>query len=369
MLQLAWAQSNQSKHSRNANEYDQKARMGMYYAVMCELSSADGQTAQARAYAEKAVLLLENPSDEFEFYAKGVAYEELGRYDMALVNFDKAIQYDPQKIISYIHRGGVYSQKGNFDRALADFDKAIQLEAEKSADGEQIRSFPKAESESLTTEIQELIQRDPRPWFDHFKPGDAYLVRGKTYLQKDDNDRAIADFTKAIELDPEGANAYNHRGVAYANKGDFDHAIADFDKAIQLNPVLRNAYNNRGLAFSRKGDEARARADYEKEKQLYPLVRNSTDPLAGGVLNGRAVKLAKPEYPHAARKSHVSGLVVVRVLIDEQGKVISAQAISGDPLLHDACVEAAKNSRFTPTLLAGTPVKVTGVIHYNFVAQ
>lgn len=93
----------------------------MYYAVMCELSSAAGQRAQAREYAEKAISLLENPSDDFEFYAKGVAYEELVNYDVALTNLDKAIQYDDQKAIAYIRRGRVYSRKGNFDRGLADF--------------------------------------------------------------------------------------------------------------------------------------------------------------------------------------------------------------------------------------------------------
>src|ERR1051325_3109344 len=133
MAQISWAQSaNQSKHSRNADEYEQTARMGMYYAVMCEFSSADGQTAQSRAYAEKAVSLLQNPSDDFEFYAKGVAYEALANYEMAIASFDKAIEYDPQRVVAYIRRGRVYSRKGNFDRALFDFDKAIQLQAEQS---------------------------------------------------------------------------------------------------------------------------------------------------------------------------------------------------------------------------------------------
>jgi TonB family protein len=188
------------------------------------------------------------------------------------------------------------------------------------------------------------------------------------------NDRAIADFTKAIELDPEGANAYNLRGVAYANKLDFDSAIADFDKAIQFDPFLKNAHNNRGFAFSQKGDEARARADYEIEEQLFP--HQSSGPV--NVLNGRALKLAMPGYPLKlampgypanARKTRASGTVVVKVLIDEEGKVIGAKAISGHPLLLAASVEAAKNSLFSPILLSGEPLKVEGVIQYNFVKR
>jgi protein TonB len=61
--------------------------------------------------------------------------------------------------------------------------------------------------------------------------------------------------------------------------------------------------------------------------------------------------------------------VVVQVVIDENGRVISAQAVSGHPLLQAVSVAAARNARFSPTKLSGQPVKVTGVITYNFVAQ
>jgi len=362
-VQIAWAQP---KNSRNANEYDETARMGMFHAVLSESSRANGLTAQARTHAEKAVLLLENPSDDFEFYSLGVAYEELENYDLALANFDKAIQLDPQKFIAYIRRGRVYSRKGNYDRALADFDKAIELDG---ADVKQSKSSSKKNDNDLPTpDIQKLIQRDPRPWFDYFRLADVYLERGKTFLKKDDNDRAIADFTKTIQLDSKRATAYNARGVAYGNKGDFDRAIADFDKAIELKPLLKTAHYNRGLAFSRKGDEARARADFDKEEQLFPAGEKA-EANSLPILNQRAVRLEKPRYPDDARRNRASGAVVVKVLVDEKGRVLTADAISGPHLFWDVCVEAAKNSLFKPTLLAGTPVRVTGVIQYHFVAQ
>lgn len=93
------------------------------------------------------------------------------------------------------------------------------------------------------------------------------------------------------------------------------------------------------------------------------------DPTPSGrqVLNGNATNLAKPPYPAAARAVRASGAVNVQVTIDETGKVISAFAISGHPLLRSAAVEAAKASTFSPTLLDGQPVKITGVIVYNFV--
>jgi TonB family protein len=58
--------------------------------------------------------------------------------------------------------------------------------------------------------------------------------------------------------------------------------------------------------------------------------------------------------------------VTVQVTVDETGKVISATAVSGHPLLRAAAVDAARRARFTPTLLTGVPVKVTGMIIYNF---
>ncbi|HEY0364970.1 MAG TPA: TonB family protein [Pyrinomonadaceae bacterium] len=92
-------------------------------------------------------------------------------------------------------------------------------------------------------------------------------------------------------------------------------------------------------------------------------------PISGGVLNGKAISLPKPSYPPIARAAHASGTVVVQVLIDENGSVVSAHAVSGHPLLQGAAVGAARQARFSPTKLSGQPVKVTGVIQYNFVAQ
>jgi protein TonB len=92
-------------------------------------------------------------------------------------------------------------------------------------------------------------------------------------------------------------------------------------------------------------------------------------PISGGVLNGKAISLPKPNYPPIARQAHASGTVVVQVTIDENGNVISAHAVSGHPLLQAVAVAAARGARFSPTKLSGQPVKVTGVITYNFVAQ
>jgi TonB family protein len=93
----------------------------------------------------------------------------------------------------------------------------------------------------------------------------------------------------------------------------------------------------------------------------------ATRPIEGSVLNGKAVSKPAPEYPAAAKQQRLSGTVVVEIEVNEAGKVVKAQAICGHPVLMKASEEAARQARFTPTLLSGKPVKVSGVITYNFV--
>ena len=89
--------------------------------------------------------------------------------------------------------------------------------------------------------------------------------------------------------------------------------------------------------------------------------------VSGGVLNGKATSLPAPAYPPAAMAVKASGAVSVQVLIDEDGNVFSASAVSGHPLLRSASVDAALQAKFAPTMLNGQPVKVAGVLTYNFV--
>lgn len=89
--------------------------------------------------------------------------------------------------------------------------------------------------------------------------------------------------------------------------------------------------------------------------------------VSGGVLNGKAKKKPQPEYPAAAKAARAQGTVTVQIVVDEKGDVVSAVAVSGHPLLQPAAAEAARRAKFEPTTVCGQPVKVSGVITYNFV--
>ena len=98
-----------------------------------------------------------------------------------------------------------------------------------------------------------------------------------------------------------------------------------------------------------------------------PPTRNTTpNVMSAGVLTGRAIKLPKPAYPAAAQAVNAQGSVVVQLLINEDGSVASARALSGHPLLRAASEKAAALATFTPVLISGKAVKVTGVVTYNF---
>jgi TonB family protein len=100
-----------------------------------------------------------------------------------------------------------------------------------------------------------------------------------------------------------------------------------------------------------------------------PQASKPKAPISGGVLNGKAISLPRPAYPPIAKAARASGAVAVQVTIDESGKVISARAVTGHPLLQQSAIQAAYGARFSPTLLSGQPVKVTGILTYNFVSQ
>jgi tetratricopeptide (TPR) repeat protein len=97
----------------------------------------------------------------------------------------------------------------------------------------------------------------------------AHHGRGLAYQNKDDYDQAIADYNRATEIDPTDALAYRHRGFAYLDKADYDQAVADFSRAIEIDPtdVL---YADRGLAYLNKADLDQAIADFSRAIALNP---------------------------------------------------------------------------------------------------
>lgn len=99
---------------------------------------------------------------------------------------------------------------------------------------------------------------------------ESYNNSGLVYAEKGQYDLAIADYSKAISMDPTYAIAYNNRGAAYFEKGQYDLAMRDVNKAIELNPKYAEAYHNRGYIYDNKGQYDLAIADYSKAIEWDP---------------------------------------------------------------------------------------------------
>jgi TonB family protein len=132
-----------------------------------------------------------------------------------------------------------------------------------------------------------------------------------------------------------------------------------------LNTREHTAQKAMQFSFKREGGEGGAKA----ESGNYTFTRNQSEGTAmisGGRISGKAQKRVQPTYPAVARAAGAQGGVDVEVVVDEQGNVESAKAVSGHQLLRDASVDAARQWTFAPTLLQGKPVKVKGTISFEF---
>ena len=139
------------------------------------------------------------------------------------------------------------------------------------------------------------------------------------------------------------------------------------DKLNVGNPVeVKNVASNSATPAKVVIDEPPPSPSAASSAASSPAPKPILRPVSGGVLNGSAVYLPPPMYPETAKRMRTSGVVIVEVVIDEDGKVISATAENGPSTLREAAIKAALRARFSPTKLSGQPVKVFGTISYKF---
>jgi tetratricopeptide (TPR) repeat protein len=153
---------------------------------------------------------------------KGSDYFEKGQYDEAILEFNNAIETDPNYADAYLKRGKAYGYKELHDKAISDFSKAIQAKPDYA---------------------------------------EGYLMRGRAYFITKKYDLAISDYTKAIEIKPNHYEAYDNRGYVYDINGQYDRAISDYSKAIEINSKSASTFNNRGVAYHRLGDKQNTCSD------------------------------------------------------------------------------------------------------------
>ena len=176
-------------------------------------------------------------------FQEGFARQSAGDLDGAIVSYTNAIRLNPQDSRAYFNRARSYFYKGAgfYDQIIADANKAIELGPPNLAD--------------------------------------AYSLRGTGWAGKGNLDKAIADHTRAIKLNPNHALVYKNRADGKLRQGDLEGALADCNKSIALDPSSPLPYYNRGFVYANRGNLKLAIADWEKAIQMQPAYRAELEPL------------------------------------------------------------------------------------------
>lgn len=226
------------------------------------------------------------------------------------------------------------------NKPLSTRDETMLAEILETAAYFDIRNGTLGKSESRLKRAVEIRERLEGP--SSKKLADPLRMLGRMHYARGEYDTAIPILVRALEL------KYDQAGV-----------LADDDLVLRETAMCSLRKAGRISEADEVGKKFKSSTaggqDIPKDKTI-----------SAGVVNGKALTLAKPAYPREARAKGDDGIVSVQVLIDEAGAVIFACAVSGAKTLQAVSEDAAYRSSFSPTRLKGEPVKVSGVITYNF---
>ncbi len=226
---------------------------GNAYSIKNELEPAISDYSKA----------IELKPDYVEAYSnRGNAFRDMGMVEEAIQDYDKAIELNLHHAFIYNNRGNAYRDKGKLDKAIQDYDKTIELDPDctDAYNGRGNSYLMKGELDFAISDYNKAIDLTPNDPLPYNNRGNVNLRKGelKQSIQADNGigyssnnyfDSAIKDYKKAIELDPDYANAYCNLGTVYREIGEFEKAIEKLTKSIELDPKLILAYYNRGQTW------------------------------------------------------------------------------------------------------------------------
>ena len=265
------------------------------------------------------------------------------------------------------------------ERTLAADDKLV-LDAVSNLAAINLALSKYKEAEGLYKRV--LAGREKQSGAESIAVAETLSILAQLHYAKGNFDQAEAEFIRVLAIKEKGIGA-NSPQVAQTlfRLAELYQSQAELEKARPLYQRLMEFDDKLEIEANTTVEDARFRFQcllrkMKKDNEARELFLRSK-PVAepegpvrvneGGILNGRAIRLPRPQLSERAWEERAGGTVVVVVTITEEGKVIRACAMNGHPLLWENAERAARASEFAPTILNGKPVKVTGVISYNFV--
>jgi tetratricopeptide (TPR) repeat protein len=206
-----------------------------------------------------------------QFVIKGDKYHKQNQHTLAIEEYSKAIRLDPKNAEAWWSRGQCYSEIEKPTLGLKDCKWAVKISSKNASAWIFLgNAYTNIKENDLAidayTEAIDLIKRNQISKY----LSDTYARRGILYRFKNQQEKAISDFTESIKLDTKDWSAYNSRGLCYIELGRNRDAVNDFSSAIKINNQESVVYSNRGLANSKLGYNDECRKDCDRAIQLNP---------------------------------------------------------------------------------------------------
>lgn len=209
------------------------------------------------------------PGNAEAYYNRGFERLEVGDYQGAMEDYQRAAERDPDRPTIYNNLGLTKYHRGDAPGAIADYTKAIELDPDDPVTyfNRAVAYYKMGNYRCSITDYTQVIQRQDGIRISAENTG-AYFQRAEAYRQLGEYGSAISDYTMAIRLSPNDPVAYNNRGLARYNQGDYLGSIADYSEALALNPDDAIAYSNRGVSRLKSGDYTGAVGDFDRAISL-----------------------------------------------------------------------------------------------------